>query len=545
MPTKASKKAPTKASKKAASKKSSKKIAADSQDAEAVRHFAGYPATVVFAEPGGKGPDGKPRGGKKALQQLLWGDYVGVTGPEQDGWVKVRTRHVREGWVRKSEIRKDRLLEVIFVDIGQGDGCLVVTPGDEHMLIDAGQGDNFVRFLRWRYPQFAQERKFQAIVISHPDADHYAGFKELFGEGCPNVKVGTIYHNGIIERAAEKDADTLGPRIKEDGVTYLTDVVRDQARLQELLSDPAVSKKKSYPTMLKEALECERVGDIRMLCEEDKHVPGYAPGQDAFGVTIEVLGPVVERDADGNRRLRWFGERSKIGPTKNGHSVVLRLRYRNVSLLLGGDLNIPSEKLLLGHHTGGMTIPPETDEDRRLLVEAARKVFGVDVAKSCHHGSADFSELFLDAVNPIATVISSGDQEPHAHPRADTLGTIGKFSRGARPLIFGTELSRSASEAVKNPNVVREQFRKAQRKIEEAATAEAKDKAVKAFEKLVGTIDRSIGTYGAVNVRTDGERVVIAYKVEMVREKDKMWDIYKLEPEGGVLRFKSKHEEDH
>lgn len=523
------------------STKASKKVAANASNNDPVRCFAGYPATVVFAEPGGKKLTEK---GKRALEQLLWGDYVGVRGPSKDGWVRVRTRHVHEGWVRESEIRKDRLLEVIFVDIGQGDGCLVVTPGDKHILIDAGQGDNFIRFLRWRYPKFAKERVFESIVISHPDSDHYAGFKELFGAGCPNVKVGTIYHNGIIERNAEKKPDTLGPRAKDGGVTYLTDVVKDNVRLEQLLSASSVWKKKAYPTMLKEALGCERVDDIRMLCEKDKHMPGYRPGENEFGVTIEVLGPIVEPDAAGNPRLRWFGSLSEIGPTKNGHSVVLRLHYRNVSMLLGGDLNIPSEQLLLGHHTG-LPIPPTNEEERRLVVEAARKVFRADVAKSCHHGSADFSELFLDAVNPIATVISSGDEEPHAHPRADSLGTIGKFSRGARPLIFGTELSRSASEAIKHPSVIREKFRKAQGKIQDAKTDEARQKAVDAFEKLVQSIQRSIGTYGAVNVRTDGERVVIAYKIEAVTRKDKMWDIYKLEPEGGVLRFKSKHEEDH
>ena len=528
---------PAKASKKASKKTanmSPKKVAASASNNEPVRWFAGYPATVVFAEPGGK----------RALEQLLWGDYVGVRGPEQNGWVRVCTRHVREGWVRKSEIRKDRLLEVIFVDIGQGDGCLVVTPGDKHMLIDAGQGDNFIRFLRWRYPKFAKEREFESIVISHPDADHYAGFKELFGPDCPKVEVGTIYHNGIVERNAEKKSDTLGRRVKDGGVTYLTDVVKDKERLIQLLSDSSAWKKKAYPTMLKEALECGRVTNIRQLCEEDKHMPGYGPGEDKSGVTIEVLGPIVEPDAGGNPRLRWFGSVSEIGPTKNGHSVVLRLHYGNVSMLLGGDLNIPSEQLLLGHHTG-LPIPPTNEEERRLVVEAARKAFRADVAKSCHHGSADFSELFLDAVNPIATVISSGDEEPHAHPRADSLGTIGKFSRGARPLIFGTELSRSASEAIKNPNVVQEKFRKAQSNIQDAKTDAARQKAVDAFEKLVKTIQRSIGTYGAVNVRTDGKQVVIAYKIETVTRKDKMWDIYKLEPEDDVLKFKSKHEEDH
>lgn len=533
MVTKTAKKT-TKKSAKAAKKTTNKATKSSSGDVP-IRHFAGYPATVVFAEPGTK-----KESGKKALEQLLWGDYVGVRGPRQDGWVRVCTRHVKEGWVRETDIQKDRLLEVIFVDIGQGDGSLVVTPDDKHILIDAGQRDNFVRFLRWRYPKFATRRDFEAIVISHPDADHYAGFADLFTDNSINVFVGTIYHNGIIERAAEKKSDSLGPRVKDGEVLYLTDVVRDKARLLEILADQKQWKGKKYPTMLKSALDSQRVGDIRMLCEVDKHLPGYGPDD---RVTIEVLGPVIEPDENDSPRLRWFGGSSETGPTKNGHSVVLRLQYGNVSMLLGGDLNIPSEKLLLEHHTG-MDLPPTNEEERRLVVKAAREVFQVEIAKSCHHGSADFSTLFLEALNPVATVISSGDEEPHAHPRSDTLGTIGRFSRGARPLIFSTELSRSASEAIKNPSLVRQKFRTAQQKIEKAKTAEAKKKALDAFEKLVKTIQRSIGTYGAVNVRTDGKCVVIAYKIETNTRKDKMWDIYTLEPEEGVLSFKSKHEEE-
>jgi len=534
MATKTAKK-PTKKSGKAAKKSAATKKATKSSSGDVpIRHFAGYPTTVVFAEPGTK-----TESGKRALEQLLWGDYVGVRGPRKDGWVRVCTRHVKEGWVRETEIQKDRLLEVIFVDIGQGDGSLVVTPDDKHILVDAGQGDNFIRFLRWRYPKFATRRDFEAIVISHPDADHYAGFADLFTDNNMNVFVGTIYHNGIIERAAEKKSDSLGPRVKNNDVIFLTDVVRDKARLLEILADGTAWKGKNYPKMLKRALDSQRVGDIRMLCEVDKHLPGYGPDD---RVTIEVLGPIIEPDENDTPRLRWFGGSSETGPTKNGHSVVLRLQYGNVSMLLGGDLNIPSEKLLLEHHTG-MNLPT-TEEERRLVIEAARKVFQVEVAKSCHHGSADFSDLFLEALNPIATVISSGDEEPHAHPRSDTLGTIGRFSRGARPLIFSTELSRSASEAIKSPSLVQQKFRAAQQKIEKAKTAEAKQKALDAFEKLVKTIQRSIGTYGAVNLRTDGKCVVIAYKIETTTRKDKMWDIYKLEPEDGVLSFTSKHEEE-
>jgi beta-lactamase superfamily II metal-dependent hydrolase len=491
-------------------------------------HFAGYPAAVVSATPEGK-----------AVQQLLWGDFVRKTGNRQDGWVEIFARGTK-GWVEETALQSNRILEVVFVDIGQGDGCLVVSPDDKQLLVDAGQGDNMRRFLRWRFNKFQKPSQFEAIVISHPDADHYKGFDEIFDE--TNVRIGTIYHNGIVERAGD---DPLGP--KADG--FLTDIIPDHAALAKLLAKPASFQGKQYPTMLNKALSSGRVGNIRMLAAGDKFMPGFTGNK---GFAIEVLGPVVEPDERGNPRLRWLKD---VGKTKNGHSVVLRLRYNHVSILLGGDLNIPSEQLLLSHHTK-MKVPPTNAEQEGLIVEAARKVFQVDIAKACHHGSADFSDLFLQSLNPIATIISSGDAEPHAHPRADSLGTVGKFSRGARPLVFSTELSRSAAELVKHPHVLRVQFREAQKSLEQAkdrlakvtadkekdAAEKAVAKAQKAFDKLVDGLERSVAVFGAINVRTDGEKVVIAYKIERPSSPKKKWDVYQLEPtEAGILRFVSQH----
>jgi hypothetical protein len=283
------------------------------------------------------------------------------------------------------------------------------------------------------------------------------------------------------------------------------------------------------------------VTDIRQLNFTDKFLPGYEADKE---ISIEVLGPITEPDANGKARLRWFGD---VGKTKNGHSIVLLLRYKHIRILLGGDLNIPSEKLLLEHYTG-LKMPPKNAEEERLLIESARKIFGADIAKSCHHGSADFTELFLQAVNPIATVISSGDNEPHAHPRAETLGATGKFCRGGRPLIFSTELARSANETISNPNLAKQEFHAAVKELADAVTPAAKEKAVKKLDKLIEKIERSIGTFGAINVRTDGEKVVLAYKIERPRDKKSQWDIYKLErttpaPEG-LLRYVPKHDED-
>ncbi len=487
--------------------------------------FAGYPSAVVYDQPTAQ---------KKAVQHLLWGDWLRLKNGRQGGFVEVHARGV-DGWMREEDIQKERLLEVVFVDIGQGDGCLLVTPDDKHMVIDAGEGDNMMRFLRWRYGAFQQPWKFECAVISHPDQDHYGGFDALFDER--NVSFGTIYHNGIVERTG---ANSLGRKTLSGTPRYLTELVTNETELQDFFSAPSRWKQKKYPKMLHKGFTNGRFSRFRMLSMDDGFLPGYA--LNGKELTVRVLGPVVNHDAD-KPRLEWF---SDAGKTKNGHSVVLRVQYRNVSLLLGGDLNIPSQNLLLEHHTG-LKAPPKSAEEHTAMVAAARKVFEVDIAKSCHHGSSDVSTVFLAATHPIATVISSGDDEPHSHPRADTLGAIGVHGRGLRPLIFSTELARSTKESVKHPHVLQARISQLQKEIDQAPTGtkaeqKRKQKLEQEFQKLVGSIDRSIAVFGAIQVRTNGRKVVVAQKLEQPRSLSKKWDIYQLESSGnGPLAYVSKH----
>lgn len=490
--------------------------------------FAAYPSAQVY----------KNADGTKPVQHLLWGDWLRLKSGRSGDFVEVHARG-HDGWMHKDDIQKQRLLEIVFVDIGQGDGCLLVTPDDNHMVIDAGEGDNMARFLNWRYGGFDNPWEFDAAVISHPDKDHYAGFQDLFE--IENVRFKTIYHNGIMER---KGKNGLGAKAKSGRHSYLTQLIRNKRDLKDFLSVRARWAGKKFPTMIAGALANGKFDDYRMLSiwrgqnVNAQYLPGYGPGSP---LSIRILGPVMEPVRNGHG-LRWLTNKGK---TKNGHSVVLRLQYQDVSVLLGGDLNIPSENLLLGHHTG-LDAPPDNAEDEQILIEAARKVFRVDIAKSCHHGSSDFSSTYLAATDPIATVISSGDNEPHSHPRADALGTIGKFGRGARPLIFSTELARSAKEAIKHPNIFRAELNRLVKQIDRAEDDSRKQERLeKKRDKLLEKITRSVAVYGAINVRTNGRKVVIAQKLERSRRSGSRlmkWDIYRLEPQGtGSLRYISKH----
>ncbi len=493
--------------------------------------YAGYPGAVIKQFFVNKDGETKTR----TIKHLIWGDWMLVGTKKKGGLVEAYSRGKR-GFVDPASVTNERVLEVVFVDIGQGDGCLVVTPNDEHLVIDAGEHDNMYRFLNWRYGRFKNDFEFDALFVTHPDQDHYKGFKEFFDltahPDAKRIKFTNVYHNGIVERKAKH---SLGPRVKIDGKSHIKGLVQTDGDLDDFLSVESRWKGKNYPTLLNSMVQSDRVGNIRSLSAEDGFVPGFEGGKD---LSIEVLGPVLTRH-NGEPSLRWL---SSVGKTKNGHSVVLKLQYKNISMMLGGDLNIPAEHLLLAHHTG-LESPPKSEE-HKTLVAAARKVFQVDIAKACHHGSADFTSIFLEALNPIATVISSGDDESHAHPRAETLGTIGLFSRGSRPLIFSTELARSTKERIKHPSVVRGKFTAAKdRLLELHADPNAKqkdiDKAEQQFKKLVTEIERSVAVYGAINVRTDGHKVLFAQKIE----RGSGWDTYRLEPQGSneVLEYVAKH----
>lgn len=151
------------------------------------------------------------------------------------------------------------------------------------------------------------------------------------------------------------------------------------------------------------------------------------------------------------------------------------------------------------------------------MIKQARTVFEVDVAKSCHHGSGDFTTRFLRALNPAATVISSGDDEPHCHPRPNTLGAVGRHSRGEQPLIFSTELSRSTAEYTKPSAATQEAIRLLIDKLHEAEEAE-KPALQKKLDRLLDQAERNVAVYGLILLRTDGERVVIAQKLERRRD---------------------------
>lgn len=174
--------------------------------------YSGYPTAHVF---------NFVRNSKKKLalsrvKHLLWGDWTKISDydyaqdakadirntternfvkAETAGMIPVRVRGT-SGYMHPEDLQKDRLLEIVFVDVGQGDGALLVTPDDKKFVIDAGVGDNMYRYLRWRFTGFTKAHTdFDGLIVTHPDKDHYHGFKSLVDD--ENVQATNFWHNGI------------------------------------------------------------------------------------------------------------------------------------------------------------------------------------------------------------------------------------------------------------------------------------------------------------------------------------------------------------
>src|SRR5688572_16177845 len=165
--------------------------------------FVSKPETAFFRE---------DTGNKKA-GELLWGDGVRVVGPTRNGRVKVRARgRDRIGWVNKDDLGGSSLLEVYFIDVGQGDGVLIKTPDFRHLLIDGGHprksqntGKSAADFVDWKFfEDYGLDTiSIDAMIASHNDYDHYGGLADLLDVAqeaeldADSVAVEVFYHAGI------------------------------------------------------------------------------------------------------------------------------------------------------------------------------------------------------------------------------------------------------------------------------------------------------------------------------------------------------------
>lgn len=402
----------------------------------------------------------------------------------------------------KLPLRDTPVLRWSMIDVQQGDGLVLETPRGEIVLIDGGDNKLFARHLSARYSGTSKALPLQvdAIVVSHGDADHFAGLSEIRKtETQKKIELKNrlflvpdrVLHNGLAKRPGKRPDKTDRPDIEQFGATKVQDGQRYVTALVEdfdNLSDAELN------------LPFREWRDTLMHWRERRAALGLAPidirrvdhlRQDAFaflagenGLATQVLGPISEK-VGGKPALRFLKSppntaelhleedsgatgSDSASHTINGHSLAFRMQYGNLRLLFTGDMNHESMNRL-----------------RKALPEADLQA---EVLKTPHHGSADFDFQFLKAVSPVVSMISSGDEDTskeYIHPRATLVSALGRASRGDTGIVFITELA--AFFAVRGYAT------------EVDPTTEKRKKAFFAFERT---------NFGIIHVRSDGERVL-------------------------------------
>ncbi len=484
-----------------------------------------------------------------AIRQVLWGDWLSIDenhdfsaiGP---GWLAVQwapnSPNSQILYIKEEHTIDKRPLEVIFLDVGQGDGAVLITPeegADEKiMVIDAGEGNHMQKFLHGRFKAY-RGFQFDAAILTHPDKDHYLGFKDLFADH--NVGFNTIYQNGLVEKPVKGQFEKVGGLTEDPntGIKYVTNLATTKTDIENRFGNHVDLGRYQFPPVMNNALNNPNIHDFKMLSTFPGHcvhengrnyMPSFAPS-DQRGYSIEVLGPVTETDANGNPRLRKI---SAYGKTKNGHSVILRLHFGKYKMLFGGDLNKPAEKYLLKHYTGLKRFPRKGSTANTEMIAKAKHWFEAEIMKVCHHGASDVTDEFMQTVNPACFVISSGDEEGHVHPRPDLLGRLGKFGRGESPVLLSTELQRS-TRASEDKKLV-EKLEKNITKLAIKATDKLKTTIAEQIKELSKT---NISVYGAIYVKTDGERLITAFKIEQPSDKKKWFYFEYIIDETGELKL--------
>ena len=95
------------------------------------------------------------------------------------------------------ELSQDKLLEVNFFDIGQGDAIFITTPEKHQILIDGGPSSVILEKLNQEMPFW--DRTIDLVILTHPEHDHYAGLLEVL----QRYEVENILWTGVLRNTNE------------------------------------------------------------------------------------------------------------------------------------------------------------------------------------------------------------------------------------------------------------------------------------------------------------------------------------------------------
>lgn len=248
----------------------------------------------------------------------------------------------------------DDKLQIVACDVGQGDAMLV-QKGFTQVLIDGGPPEGNVISCLGKYMPF-WDKHIELVVMTHPESDHMAGLLEIL----QGFKVGNFVTSGAVN----------------DSDQYLS--------LWKIVSQEHV------PVLMVNQGDTLRLGEIEfsVLWPEKGDISKSVLNNDYTKIDQIQARTLVETMLSNQTR------------ELNKTSVVMIMRYKNVSGLLTGDI----------------------DDEVELSLLSSRLIEDVDVLKVAHHGSkTSTSSYLLEKSKPEIAIISVGKDNHFGHPHVQVL----------------------------------------------------------------------------------------------------------------------------
>jgi competence protein ComEC len=241
-------------------------------------------------------------------------------------------------WNLKDLFQKD--LQLTFIDVGHGDSILVEFPKGKRMLVDGGglHEDRFDIGKNVIAPFLwgKKIRRIDILALTHPDPDHLKGLNFIASQ----FSIGQFWDNGF-----------------------------------QTASEPYLQ--------LKKILQEKQIKTLSLN--------GETPPQMINGVEISFLNPPARETAQ--RKVQNLRD-------MNNSSLVMKFQFKNVSVLLTGDIGKEAEEQIL----------------RR------GDPLKADILKIPHHGSSSSSSpLFLERVKPTYAILSVGERNIGRLPHPEVL----------------------------------------------------------------------------------------------------------------------------
>ena len=256
------------------------------------------------------------------------------------------------GDIRKKSVAGD--LNVHFVDVGQGDACIVELPDGKKMIIDGGEKDAKDALLGYIDENITDKdgnkiTYFDYAILTHTDSDHCGSLDDVLNKYPaknfyrPNVKCN--YKDYV-----DPDASLLTSDCVSKGTAAYKDVIAAASKGKNKFGDEYKVYINSF--------------------ELDPIVPDAKPGDDGY------------------YSLSFYGPNSNSYKDWNNYSPIMILEYEGIKIALTGDCEKEGEAEFA-----------EKAKAREGKFSVFDDNYSVDVIKAGHHGSrTSTGEAFVEAV---------------------------------------------------------------------------------------------------------------------------------------------------